>query len=1093
MDRLIQDFSVKALADFFKKASPAFVPERESLDYLLDSGTESKEFGPFSELERVGNIAFPDTEELVVIACRHGYDLTDRSSKKKQFAIAKAVLKEDFKDVAIFVFYDDAGRFRFSFIRRNWDGKTDGKCSSWRRFTYFVTPEDTNKTFRQRIGSCAFRDLDSIQEAFSVEKLTKEFYNDLFRWYRRAMLPEAGISFPSSSTEKPEERMIRMITRLLFVWFVKQKDFVPEVLFDAEAMGNVLKDFDPNSATNGSYYNAFLQNLFFATLNREVGERGFASVKTGRDVKNRFRYAEMFALPEDGALKLFEKIPFLNGGLFECLDQEEGTDGRREHLDGFSRSEQETPDGKPKYRAVVPNVLFFDEETGFFPILRRYNFTVEENGPGDVQVALDPELIGNVFENLLGDYNAETRESARKASGSFYTPREIVGYMCDRSLIAYLKNQFPKLDEQLWEDLFRKTDELPDMLREDFGLRLEVSQKLQNAKVLDPACGSGAFTIGILNRMTDILRRLETENADNFYRLKLHLIQNCIYGVDIQPTAVQIAKLRFFIALVLEQDALRPDRPAENYGVVPLPNLETKFVAADTLVGRKNRQARTLFTDESIETVQSELIETRRRHFGARSVGKKRELRARDAELRADLLRLLQQNGDFAPEDAIQFATWNPYDQNASAPFFDPSWMFNAADGFDIIIGNPPYILLRKNGSLLTKKYKQCNYQTIAAIGDVYMLFYERGWQLLKENGVLCYITSKTWMRNNAGEATRRFFLNNVDAKLLIDLPTKVFESASVNTNILLFTKGKYSGTTRICKITNRVDLEKLSEHVSQNAQDSIFDSADGWTVLSDMQRQIKQKVESKGIPLKDWDIQINIGAFTGYNEAFIIDRAKRDELIRQDPRSADVIKPVLRGKDIKRYGYEFKDLYLITTFPSLKIDIEKYPAIKDHLLSFGTERLEQTGATHNINGKTIKARKKTNNKWYETSDRTAFWRNFLKDKIIYSEIVREPQFYLDKTKFFFIDCTAFMMTGENLDYLHHLLNTKAVAYIFKTYYAGGGLGEKGYRYKKVFLERLPIPPKPKNMAIDEENANQIVYQQYGLSADEIAEVEGGL
>lgn len=250
--------------------------------------------------------------------------MSERSSKKKQFEIAKLVLKEDFKDGAIFVFYDALGKFRFSFIRRNWDKKAENKYSSWKRFTYFVNPEETNKTFKQRIGNCTFADLDSIQEAFSVEKLTKEFYNDLFKWYQWALTPEVGITFPNNTATseddhvKLKEQIIRLITRLLFVWFIKQKHLVPDELFKINKLSEILKDFEPHSSSDGNYYNAILQNLFFATLNKSVTERGFAKLVDKRDIKTKYRYSEMFSISEEEILNLFHPIPFLNGGLLNA-------------------------------------------------------------------------------------------------------------------------------------------------------------------------------------------------------------------------------------------------------------------------------------------------------------------------------------------------------------------------------------------------------------------------------------------------------------------------------------------------------------------------------------------------------------------------------------------------------------------------------------------------------------------------------------------------------------------------------------------------------------------------------------------------------
>jgi len=255
--------------------------------------------------------------------------------------------------------------------------------------------------------------------------------------------------------------------------------------------------------------------------------------------------------------------------------------------------------------------------------------------------------------------------------------------------------------------------------------------------------------------------------------------------------------------------------------------------------------------------------------------------------------------------------------------------------------------------------------------------------------------------------------------------------------------------------------------------------------ILSDIEQRIKAKIEAIGTPLKDWDINIYRGILTGYNEAFIIDKVKKEEILanckteEERQRTAEIIRPILRGRDIKRYGYEFADLYIITTFPSLKIDIESYPAVKQHLLSFGYDRLKQTGDKG--------ARKKTNNKWFETQDSISYWEDFYKQKIMYSEIVKEPQFYLDNKGEFFAEATSFIMTGSNLDYLYNLLHSKIITYFFKTFYAGGGLGVDGYRYKKAFLERLPIPQiKSKVEFKTNDEIERYISLAYNLTEEEI-------
>ncbi|USL95652.1 Eco57I restriction-modification methylase domain-containing protein [Riemerella anatipestifer] len=900
MDKLIQNFSVKLLSDFFKN-NANLKPQLEDLTYIV----EDKDFSDFSELTRIGNVEFKNSDELIVFCCKHKGILTERFSKRKQFEIAKLVLKEDFKDGAIFVFYDDAGKFRFSFIRRNWDGKADKKYSSWKRFTYFVSPEDTNKTFKHRIGNCTFKDLDAIQEAFSVEKLTKEFYNDLFKWYQWTLESEVGITFPNNTSTsdddrvKLEEQMIRLITRLLFVWFIKQKHLVPDELFKKDRLSEILNDFNPESFSNGNYYNAILQNLFFATLNKAVTEREFAKLADKRDVKTRYRYSEMFKISEEEVLNLFRPIPFLNGGLFECLDKEESTDGVKYHLDGFSRSDKKFPNGNLKHRAFIPNVVFFgdDKNEGLIPLLERYNFTVEENVPNEVQVALDPELLGNVFENLLGAFNPETQESARKQSGSFYTPKEIVAYMVDESLIAFLENSlsFGEGQGEAIRQLFEQ-ENLPESLADDHDLCEKIANTLRSVKILDPACGSGAFPMGILNRMVEVLEKLDAKNKESHHDLKLHLIEECIYGVDIQTIAVQISKLRFFISLIVEQETMDLSKPEENYGVLTLPNLETKFVAANTLIGMKKKKegdfVNSLFTDPRIDETKHQLMEVRKEHFYAKSAYKKKELRDKDAQLRAELSKLLQDNNEFAPEDAIQFSQWNPYDQNASSPFFDPEWMFGLEEGFDIVIGNPPYVQLQKESGRLAKMYQNCEYKTFAKTGDIYSLFYERGWQLLKNRGFLCYITSNKWMRAGYGENTRKFFTDNTNPILLIDFAgQKIFESATVDTNILLFSKDKNRQETKACVIKEKV-LNNLSVYFRQNATKCNFSTSESWIILSEIEQRIKAKIEAIGVPLKDWNINIYRGILTGYNEAFIIDGKKKDELIAEDPKSAEIIRP---------------------------------------------------------------------------------------------------------------------------------------------------------------------------------------------------------
>lgn len=537
-------------------------------------------------------------------------------------------------DGALIVFVKK-DKWRLSFVSEirtiDANGNVQSKQTEPKRYTYLLGVGEKTKTPAERLFNVIGKKLNlkDITNLFSVATLTKEFYNELFKWYEWTLSEEIGITFPKDTTtetdnrERLEEQIIRLITRLLFVWFIKQKKLVPDNLFDKDKMKIILKDFIPNDHKNGNYYNAILQNLFFATLNKTITERAFAKEENSRDIKTLYRYAEMFNIDEQGVLDLFKDIPFLNGGLFECLDKETSTDGVKYHLDGFSRNDKKVK-GQYSHRAFIPNCVFFDEEKGIIPLLERYNFTVEENAPEDIQVALDPELLGNVFENLLGAFNVETKESARKQSGSFYTPREIVDFMVSESLQAYLNEKVGAID---LNGNLSDTD------------KKKIYNALLKVKILDPACGSGAFPMGILNGIIALLQKIGVAETLDMYKLKLHLIENCIYGVDLQTIAAQISKLRFFISLIVEQGEINFDK--ENYGVITLPNLETKFVAANTLLGLPERNVQIdLFEDPAIETTKQEIFAIRHEHFYAKTAKDKRMLREKDEKLRKKLIQL---------------------------------------------------------------------------------------------------------------------------------------------------------------------------------------------------------------------------------------------------------------------------------------------------------------------------------------------------------------------------------------------------------------------------------------------------------------------
>jgi len=1031
--------------------------------------------------------------------------------------------KNDVEPNALAVFFnEDTAQWRLSLITSDYTlgkkkGQVNREFSNPRRFSYLLgencklhTPE------AMLVENGRVKSADDLVSRFAIEVVTRKFYRELFRWYdawavNLVKFPQgkgASTALPQKpDAEKNRQHLIRLITRLIFVWFLKQKDnLVPDWIFDKDEISKVLKNFDASSEEQGNYYNGVIQNLFFATLNKPIQERIFANTDKANmhedyRIKTKFRDFNGKSLFTDGYnpvgspkkyIDLFNQIPFLNGGLFECLDNFD----TQEYEDGFSREN--------KRAAFVPNCLFWgdNQHEGLIPFLSRYNFTIEENTPQDIDIALDPELLGKVFENLLGTYNAETRETARNESGSFYTPREIVDYMVDSSLKEYFKGKLnskdgaieKKLDKLFCyhEDGHDFGDEVPDLMK-----------AINECKILDPACGSGAFPMGILNRLAFIMQKLDPKNEiwrqiqiekatkatgkaygmgdvekrneslnkikavfdmstgeySNYAR-KLFLIENCIYGVDIQPIAIQISKLRFFISLIADQKT--DENKERNYNVLPLPNLETKFVVANTLIGLKGKQGD--LVDRDVEKKQEELMAIQHDHFSVQDAKEKTDLRKQDATIRKELAKLLKEGGIFGTAEADRLSKWNPYKQMEPAAFFDPSWMFglpisgNDNGVFDIVIGNPPYIQLQNNRGELANAYAGEKYDCFSRSGDIYQLFYERSYDLLKNNGFLCFITSNKWMRAAYGEKTRAFFASKANPKILIDFAgQRVFESVTVDVNIILIAKDKNEHATLSCIIKEDCK-NNMTDYIRQHGNAISFPSnGQSWVILSDIEMRIKEKIEKIGKPLKDWDISIYRGILTGCNEAFIINKEKCDELIKKDGKSAEIIRPILRGRDIARYKINYSGMYLINThngIPSKNIPpvaVEKYPAVKKHLDKHWEkiERREDQGITpYNLRS-------------------CVYMDDFSKQKIIYPDIMRMPRnstllgaypyFYLDNNNFY-VEATNFILTGNNIELIFLFLTSDIGFYVFSKFYSGPQFDGTGFRYKKEYINNLFIP-----------------------------------
>lgn len=652
---------------------------------------------------------------------------------------------------------------------------------------------------------------DAWAERLNIELLNRHFYQRIQEWFFWAT---QTVRFPHGGIDDEDLRnrvaLIRLLTRVVFCWFARQKKLIPPELFAADTAKHVLKRFDPSAANDSAYYLAILQNLFFPTLAVPLDQREFRGGRRYRGVNkhymdHRFYRHEKLFMDAEGFGELFQNIPFLNGGLFECLDT--GTCKADEvRVDGFS----DVKDNQPH----VPNVLFFGsgEHTdlsgalgakkrdvkvdGLFRILDGYTFTVTENTPVEEEIALDPELLGRIFENLLAEYNPETERTARKETGSFYTPRAIVDYMVTESLKAYLEQELVRrvpgcspADARAGLDLlFAYTEQEHDPFDDEE--RRALVDAVYDVRVFDPACGSGAFPMGMLQKLVFVLEKLDRdhrrwkariledtpaamredtrkllERSSAEHNWKLALIQHSIYGADIQPIAVQIAKLRCFIALLVD---FKVDESEKNMGVPALPNLDFKFVAANSLIPAPGehtaREGELALTDDFFDAFAraaedyyyvrdpaekaglrkkiEKLIDGRIERMEAGLAGKRGDEHTRE-DIRKELVR---RNKAAIEREKREIALWESYRnlfafRNAPVGFFDVRYFFpEVKDGFDITIGNPPFVRADDPSEFIRAQRRAIMeseaYETLWEKWDLFVPFIERSYKLLRPGGV---------------------------------------------------------------------------------------------------------------------------------------------------------------------------------------------------------------------------------------------------------------------------------------------------------------------------------------------------------------------
>ena len=854
----------------------------------------------------------------------------------------------------------------------------------------------------------------ALDKAFDVEAVAKAFFEEYKRAFDLAMDRVKGFGGEEEEQESKKLFVQTLFNRLMFIYFLSRKGWLT-FGGDKDYLNALWRDYHAQSEDRNFYANR-LKPLFFAGLNNPQ------SLDLSRN--NPALYA------------LIGDVPFLNGGLFE-----------ENALDGQSG-------------VTVPDRVI---ESIFSDLFGRFNFTVMESTPFDVEVAVDPEMLGKVFEELV---------TGRHDTGSYYTPRPIVSFMCREALKGYLEGRETGLAA---EAIAGFVDDR-DMSAITLSAARKMSAALDDVTVVDPACGSGAYLLGMMQELVDLQTALYSDSlratARDLYDLKLHIIQRNLYGVDIDEFAVNIAMLRMWLSLAIEYEGERPE---------PLPNLDFKVVRGDSLLGPDPRVGVEMQGLLGRDAKRIKQVEELKAEYMRASVGTDKErLRVEIGDLEVQVKTTLGYGA--VPQDVIEWRV-------QFAEVFDRG-------GFDVVLANPPYIQLQKDGGKLSLLYKDVSYATFIRTGDIYQLFYERGCQLLKANrGLLAYITSNSWLKAEYGKPSRRYLSEEHAPLVLLELGKDVFASAIVDTSVLLLREGTANGTFPA------VDVDHLANGDFPPKR-SLWgwvrpDGESPWSILSPLEQSVMDKMRAEGTPLKEWDVKINRGVLTGYNKAFIIDSTTRRALIQEDPSSVDIIKPVLRGRDIRRYRVQWAGLWLIAPHNGYDhvppVAIRNYPAVKAHL-----DRYYPQLAKRQDKGKTP----------YNLRN-CVYYEEFKKEKLFWMEMSDKGRFAYSDSEMYCQD-TGFIMTGEALKYLCAMLNSSIVTWYIQNNALTTGMGLA--RWKKFIVERLPIPrittakqlpfirlvndilqARATNPVADtselEEEIDWLAYDLYGLTDEETAVV----
>ena len=987
-----------------------------------------------------------DVLDVVIVELKRKESL-DRARTRQRNLMAHYLNRRGKAAVLAAYITDDPSDWRFSYVKLAYKAeitdtgkvKVKRKFTPARRFSFLVGENEPNHTAQKQLGDLLMKKgqltLKQIEEAFNIESVTKEFFEDYKSLF---LMIKENLDQIVETKPKVKEEFTRceidtvnyakkLLGQIVFLYFLQKKGWLGV----------------PKDQAWGTGDKKFLSTLFEKNTDKNFFD----------EILEPFFY-EALALERKGDFypALQCKVPFLNGGLFEPLN---GYDWENTSIGLANKN--------------------FEE---IFRVFNLYNFTVREDEPLEKEVAVDPEMLGKVFENLL-----EIKD--RKSKGAYYTPREIVHYMCQESLINYLdsalneetvkvtKNDIEKLiregDTSLENDLAkeegRKSGEygLPESIRNH---AKEIDFALANVKICDPAIGSGAFPVGM---MTEIIRArqvltpyLSNHRYRDAYTFKWHCIENCLYGVDIDKSAVEIAKLRLWLSLVVDEESYDHIRP--------LPNLDYRIVCGNSLQSvKKNLFNFTLYPDLEKKKLQ---------YFGSTNPKNKAVLRR---EIDGLITQLTDGNKKFDFE--VYF-----------------SEVFSTKQGFDITIGNPPYV---SHDKITNKSNIKKNFLSYEPFADLYCYFFEASIHIGHSKSTICLITSNSFIKAEYGKPLRKHIAKETNILNLINIEDfQVFESAIVNVAISIIQK-KGNGIKKHAHIVNEIYLEgEEFEIFLQKNRFSLnqknFDKGN-WILQPQDVLSVLTKISNSGKTLEQWGAKIRLGLATGANYAFVISEEKKIELEKSDKKNTQIIKPTLRGRDIERYSYKFSNEYIILTRNEINVP-KDYPVIYDYLNSFG-EDFKQRGA---------KGRHWTNLR------ACAFFNDFQREKIIWIELTDHGRFALCTEEIYLLNSAYFLIPPSSISskYLLGILNSKVIQFVMNTVAETSGMGTNRWINKHV--KKFPIPEEKSDISAQleqlvsktilaakngnteqieelEAKINKIVYKLYGLTGEDISIVEDSI